>query len=214
MFLITRITKDPEIRQAELIDAAQELFITAGYQQTNISDIVKKVGVSQGTFYYYFPSKEAVLEAIFTRHAKAWVSEVQLAAPEKVLEQLQLFINRFYQFCYYDETALITKILYKEKQGELINKLWRQVQLLATPLLRRILEQGNQEGLTKVEHMDETLSFFAGIIAALLEASSPSEYGHETDSALLKNKMIIAEKLLETLLGTPSGSIHLDCFTP
>lgn len=195
------------------MEAAQELFIQMGYQQTNVSDIVKKVGVAQGTFYYYFTSKEAVLEAIFTRHAKELVSQVQASSSKTVLEQLQLFINRFYQFCYYDETALITKILYKEKQGELINKLWRQVQLVATPLLRRILEQGNREGLTNVVHMEETLSFFAGIIAALLEISSPSEYGHETDVTVLKNKMRIAEKLMDALLGTPAGSIHLDCLS-
>lgn len=209
---ISRITKDPEVRQAELLDTAQELFILTGYQQTTVSAIVKKVGVAQGTFYYYFASKEAILEAIFARHVTNMVAEVQsfYLEDDTVLAKLQLFFNLFYKLCYYDEPGLIGKILYKEKQGELINKLWRQMLLITTPLLRRILEQGNQEGLTHVVHMEETFSFFAGIMGSLLEASSPSEFGHEADPIVVKNKLKIAGKLIETLLGAPPNSIHLE----
>jgi AcrR family transcriptional regulator len=216
VFFIIRITKDPEIRQAELMDAAQELFMMLGYQQTTVSTIVKKVGVAQGTFYYYFASKEAILEAIFARHVSKMILEVQTFYSEKntVLEKLQLFFNLFYKLCYYDEPGLIGKILYKEKQGPLINKLWRQMLIITNPLLRRILEQGNQEGLTNVIHMDETFSFFAGIMGALLEASSPQEFGHEVDPIIVKNKLKIAEKLIENLLGAPVGSIHLEPLVP
>ena len=212
MFYISRITKDPEVRQAELMDTAQELFISLGYQQTTVSTIVKKVGVAQGTFYYYFPSKEAILEAIFARHVTNMVTEVQSFYLEQdtVLEKLQLFINLFYKLCYCDEPGLIGKILYKEQQGELINKLWRQMLIITTPLLKHILEQGNQKGLTNVIHMDETFSFFAGIMGSLLEASSPLEFGHEGDPRIMRNKMRIAEKLIENLLGAPAGSLHLD----
>jgi len=216
VFFIIRITKDPEIRQAELMDAAQELFMMLGYQQTTVSTIVKKVGVAQGTFYYYFASKEAILEAIFARHVTNMILEVQAFYSEQnsVLEKLQLFFNLFYKLCYYDQPGLIGKILYKEKQGPLINKLWRQMLFITKPILRRILEQGNQEGLTNVIHMDETFSFFAGIMGALLESSSPLEFGHEVDPIIVKNKLKIAEKLIENLLGAPVGSIHLETLVP
>ena len=82
--------------------------------------------------------------------------------------------------------------------------------VITTPLLRHILEQGNQEGLTHVTHMEETFSFFAGIMASLLEASSPIEFGHEADLTIIKNKLAIAENLIATLLGAPMGSIHLE----
>lgn len=211
MLTISRITKDPEVRQAELMDTAEELFISLGYQQTTVSTIVKKIGVAQGTFYYYFPSKEVVLEAIFARHVKNMILEVQsfYLDHDTVLEKLQLFLNLFYKLCYHDGPGLICKILYKEKQGELINRLWRQMLNITTPILKHILEQGNQEGLTHVIYMDETFSFFAGIMGALLEASSPLEFGHEADPQIVRNKMDIAEKMIESLLGAPTGSIHL-----
>lgn len=194
------------------MDTALELFLAAGYEKTTVQDIVKKVNVAQGTFYYYFPSKEAILEAIFTRHVKNMIGEVQASHQKNstVLEKLQLLINHFHKFCYYDEPGLIAKILYKEKQGELINKLWRQMHLVTAPIFRRLLEQGNEEGVTKVAHIDETLSFFAGIMGALLESSSPSEFGHESNPEIVKNKLQITGKLIETLFGAPPGSIHLD----
>lgn len=59
-----RIVKDPEERRQEIIDTAKRLFITKGYEKTSINDILKSVGIAKGTFYYYFASKEDVLEAM------------------------------------------------------------------------------------------------------------------------------------------------------
>jgi AcrR family transcriptional regulator len=47
-----------------LLDAAKEIIAVKGLEKTTISDIVKKAGVAQGTFYLYFSSKNAVVPAI------------------------------------------------------------------------------------------------------------------------------------------------------
>lgn len=211
MVLIPRISKDPHVRQAELMDTALELFLAAGYEKTTVQDIVRKVNVAQGTFYYYFPSKEAILEAIFARHVKNMLYKVQASQPSStVLEKLQLLIKHFYKLCYHDEPSQIAKVLYKEKQGELLNKVWRQMHLVTAPVFRSLLEQGNREGSTKVVHMEETLSFFAGIMASLLEASSPSEFGHESNPENQQNKLRLAGQLIETLFSAPPGSLNLE----
>lgn len=59
-----RISKDPETRRQEIVDAARELFLSQGYDKTSVEDIVRKVNVAKGLFYYYFPKKEAILAAI------------------------------------------------------------------------------------------------------------------------------------------------------
>ncbi|WP_409347270.1 TetR/AcrR family transcriptional regulator [Paenibacillus sp. MBLB4367] len=43
------------------MSCALELFARKGYHSTKISDVVKSAGVSQGTFYWYFPSKEKLV---------------------------------------------------------------------------------------------------------------------------------------------------------
>ncbi len=47
-------------REEQLISIALELFATVGYEHTKISDIVARANVSQGTFYWYFDSKETI----------------------------------------------------------------------------------------------------------------------------------------------------------
>jgi len=54
-----------EKRRRELLDAACELFAAKGYEKTNVSDIAARAGVSQGTIYWYFKSKDELLLAVF-----------------------------------------------------------------------------------------------------------------------------------------------------
>ncbi|UCF09236.1 MAG: helix-turn-helix transcriptional regulator, partial [Thermoplasmata archaeon] len=64
-----RVVKEPEERREELMDVAEKLIIKKGFEKTTVSDIVKKAKVAQGTFYYYFESKDDVLNAIINRFA-------------------------------------------------------------------------------------------------------------------------------------------------
>ncbi len=59
-----RTIKDGEERRKELLLTARKLFVQKGYDQTSINDILEIVDIAKGTFYYYFSSKEEVLEAI------------------------------------------------------------------------------------------------------------------------------------------------------
>ena len=47
-----------------LLDAAQDVFWTKGYLDARVADIAERAGVSHGTFYTYFDSKEDVLRAL------------------------------------------------------------------------------------------------------------------------------------------------------
>jgi AcrR family transcriptional regulator len=62
-----RVTKAPEDRRRELMDAATKLFIRKGTSDTTISDIADAAGVAKGTFYLYFDSKEHLLAALRER---------------------------------------------------------------------------------------------------------------------------------------------------
>jgi AcrR family transcriptional regulator len=62
-----RVTKPPEERRAEILDAAISLFREAGFDETTVQEIADASGVGTGTFYLYFPSKEHVLLAVHER---------------------------------------------------------------------------------------------------------------------------------------------------
>jgi AcrR family transcriptional regulator len=54
-------------RPDEVLDAALALFIEKGFAATRVEDIARRAGVSKGTVYLYFPSKEEILEALVRR---------------------------------------------------------------------------------------------------------------------------------------------------
>ena len=58
------IKKTPEQWKTEILSAAQKLFISKGYEETSISDIMAMVGGAKGMFYRCFQSKEEVMQTL------------------------------------------------------------------------------------------------------------------------------------------------------
>ena len=56
--------KPAEARRKEIVEAARQLFITKGYEETSTVDIMNAVGIAKGTLYYHFSSKEEILDAL------------------------------------------------------------------------------------------------------------------------------------------------------
>ena len=53
-----------EIRKKELLNIAYKLFMTKGYENTSVDEIIAEAKIAKGTYYYYFESKEATLEKV------------------------------------------------------------------------------------------------------------------------------------------------------
>jgi AcrR family transcriptional regulator len=58
-------------RREELLAAAREVLATNGYERTTVSSIATRANVAQGTFYLYFPSKEALPGALARQLSEA-----------------------------------------------------------------------------------------------------------------------------------------------
>jgi AcrR family transcriptional regulator len=56
-----------EERKAQIMDAAQEVFIQKGIDEARMDDIAQQTGLSKGTLYLYFKSKENLVTAILDR---------------------------------------------------------------------------------------------------------------------------------------------------
>ena len=60
--------RDSEERRNEFVEAAEKLFRENGIVDTTISSIVKEMDVAKGLFYYYFKSKDDVIDAISDKY--------------------------------------------------------------------------------------------------------------------------------------------------
>ena len=84
-------------RVAALIDAGAELFAEKGYEVTTMTEIASRAGAAIGSLYQFFPSKEALAEALFNRFAEraaAAFARVEERAPGCSARELaDLFID-------------------------------------------------------------------------------------------------------------------------
>ena len=108
-----RVSKPPGERRAELVAAARLLFDQKGVASTRVSDIVKHVGVAQGVFYYYFSSKEEMVDEVVHQVADEVKQRVHAiyedegrAFPAKLAAYIDIYIDVIDQFLGDDETSL------------------------------------------------------------------------------------------------------------
>ena len=62
-----RVVKEAKERRNEILDVAERLFATKGFDNTSTNDILDEVGIARGTLYYHFKSKEDILDAMIER---------------------------------------------------------------------------------------------------------------------------------------------------
>lgn len=58
----------------KIVKAAYEYFMEKGYEQTSVRMILEKSGVTTGSFYHFFPSKQDLFEAVIDRFLTEYVS--------------------------------------------------------------------------------------------------------------------------------------------
>jgi len=90
----TRSQPRNEMQRESILDAASSFFIEKGFGGTNINDIADKLGMTRTAVYYYFPSKESILEALteeVTQQASKLARTISDRAelpPDEALRQL------------------------------------------------------------------------------------------------------------------------------
>ena len=65
------------MRKNEILDTAEELFARKGYEKTTIKDILETNMIAKGTFYYYFQSKEELMDAVVGRFIERGVEQAR-----------------------------------------------------------------------------------------------------------------------------------------
>src|ERR1700678_2527192 len=64
-------------RVASLLDAGAALFAEKGYEATTMTEIAQRSGAAIGSLYQFFPSKDALAEALFNRYAERTATALQ-----------------------------------------------------------------------------------------------------------------------------------------
>jgi AcrR family transcriptional regulator len=146
-----RFSRRPEARHEELVDAALAVFGEKGFRGTNLEDVAKQAGVSKGTVYLYFASKDALFRAMVERKVVTLIEVGEAMAREhdgSAAELLALLLDRMCDSVSRDDMVRLTRLV----QSELIHFpevrrfYFEQVIQRHRRLLRSVVERGVAQG--------------------------------------------------------------------
>jgi AcrR family transcriptional regulator len=214
---MARITKEYHVRKNELLDTAQELFFAQGYEQTTVETIIQKVGVSKGTFYYYFKSKEDLLDKLVKRmtdkiqiEIKKIVKKTDLDAISKLEKAYSVAGNIKLENIHLIKMML--KILYEDDNLILRYKVYKRNVKLIVPEFAKIIEQGVKEKIFNTPYPYETARLFFELGSILGDTMSKfllelDEKPENMDKML--KEIEIYEDAIERILGAKKGTISI-----
>ena len=212
---MTRTVKAPDERRCELIACAQRLFYSKGYEGTSVNDIVNEVGVAKGTFYYYFDSKQAVLEALvdgLTAQSlavyEAIVADDALSAIQKWTQAVQVVGN--WKIERRAELLILARALQTDGNVLLRYKLRTQAMRIVAPEVAKIIAQGIGEGVFETAYTEEMAEVIYAVSNAFSETITdillnPDNY--DDPEALARRKIGAGQTAIERILGAAPGSL-------
>lgn len=140
-----------EARPDEVLDAAQALFSSNGYDATSVSAIAKQAGISKGAVYLYFPSKQAILEALVERAVGEIPAEmIAMAAHHRgsVRETITFLLTQVARRLSHPDALAVPKLVVREAlTAPDIARMYRQnVMDRAMPAMIALLREGIERG--------------------------------------------------------------------
>lgn len=212
-----RLLKEDEhaAQRGKILDAAQRLIYTKGYEAMSVQDLLAELQISKGAFYHYFDSKAALLDALVDRMMEEAVSRLRPIVEDPdlpALEKLQHWIQAGgrWKTDQKDFMLALLRVWYTDA-----NALVRRKQFAATvkylaPMLAAIIRQGVAEGVFSMAYPDQIGGVLIGLtqvgsdtLAELLLMPEPPP------DALEQIMRILAAyaEALERVLGAPAGSL-------
>jgi AcrR family transcriptional regulator len=214
---MARIVKTPHERRSELIACAQKLFYTKGYETTSVRDIVDEVGVAKGTFYYYFDSKQAILEAMVKDLTEESVALLHPIVADQSLPVLEKWTQAFrvvadWKTAQKSEMLALLRAMQKDENSLLQYKLRTQSVQMLSPEFARIISQGVEEGVFETEYVEDSAEIALTIMQTLYDTYVQvllKSGDHENPVALARRRIRSVETAIERVLGAPRGSLSL-----
>ena len=196
-----KVIKNGEERKHEILDIAKELFIEKGYENTSIVNILEKVGIAKGTLYYYFTSKEEILDAIIDRISEKIFYKAQEISKDPSLSVQEKILG-----------VVMSLNIEDDKEKKIVNNIHNPQNLLmhqkqfdsiidnVVPILTKVICEGIEIGIFNTDYPLETVE----MILIYTQTVFDSNNNLSMEETLRKISAFIVN--LERLLGAEKGS--------
>ena len=188
--------KKGEKRKLELLQIAYKMFLARGYENTSVDEIIEEAGIAKGTFYYYFKSKEQLLEEVIGMMIEEEAQKARLIVgsdlpvPQKIAAIMAAFRLAQDEQTIGDALNQPENILMHEKTN-------RRIIDTIVPILSEVVEAGVKEGVFSCDHIAERMRIILIVSNGLFDDNS-----HFT-----KNDVTVFVDMIEKMLGAKKGTM-------
>ena len=162
------------VRRDAILDVAERLMRTCGYEEMSVQDIQDELAVSRGAIYHYFGSKDEILEAVLERMTDAVMAVVEPLADNLNLTPLAKLQRVFATAGQWkaerkELMVALAQAWYSDQNLLVRERLGHVVTTRLTPLIAGILRDGKAEGVFHVGSPDHAAAI---LVAMLLESGA------------------------------------------
>jgi TetR/AcrR family transcriptional regulator len=95
---VNKVEFQSENLEEKIIEAAKDLFVRKGFEQTSMSDIAQAVEINRSTLHYYFRTKEKMFQAVFGSIVISFLPRIQLIFDEEAtfMEKLSKVLDEYF----------------------------------------------------------------------------------------------------------------------
>lgn len=151
-----RVVKEAAVRRNEILDAAEQLFVTKGFDKTSTGDILERVGIARGTLYYHFKSKEEILDAMIERMTETLLRGAGQIADQKDKPVLQRLTEMLLALNVDSELGNeIMEQVHKPQNALMHQKMQERLLAGVVPLFTGLIKEGIAQGICRTDYPAE-----------------------------------------------------------
>lgn len=205
---------DTETRKVELLEAAGELFQQNGYRDTSVNSIVESIGVSKGAFYYYFDTKEDVVDALVEKISEPIYRKIDEIAAEDSLPAVEK-LNKIFavatqmKLAKKEQVRELFSLIYRPENLQLRDKIQKRTVEKSAEKTQEIIKQGIEEEALDTQFPEEVsrLIFWMGVDLGENMAAELLDPETDVQEELYLRSYRAYENAIERMLNAPEGSV-------
>lgn len=197
-----RIVKEAAERRNEILDVAERLFCTNGYDNTSTNDILAEIGIARGTLYYHFKNKEDILDAMIDRILDETIRKAGNIALNESMPVLERLTKTVLAANVDTKTGdMILEQVHKPQNALMHAKMQEKLLSQLIPLFVKIVEDGISQNLMQTDYPEDTIQML------LLYSNTVFDDSIEYSAEVRKRKVLAFISNTEVLLHMEKGSL-------
>lgn len=188
-----------------ILNSAQQLMCSMEDpgREITVDMIAKNAGIGKGSIYYYFESKDEIIDAVIERSYTAAIGEFfdNMPPGSSTTEKLKTLFRTITREEFRDSSRNIILSLHLKDDPLLHYKMMITAIRTISPILTRLLEEGRADGSVHTDAPKESAEMIVAMLTFLLDNSF-----FPSDSESIYRKLKLYAGVLETCLRAERGS--------